>query len=92
MGRKAVIDKQQRMLDFRDLFKDCPNYGLSSTYFEDTSNGRESTFDRHCDKIIESWKRKWHPQHNITNVLPFRAHVHYCCNALINARQVACAQ
>ena len=61
-GRHAVIDKQQRMLNFQDLFKDCPNYGLSSAYFEDTSKGRESTFDRHCDKINESWSKKWHPQ------------------------------
>ena len=61
-GRHAVIDKQQRMLKFQDVFKNCPNYGLSSAYFEDTSKGRESTFDRHCDKINESWSKKWHPQ------------------------------
>lgn len=60
-GKHAVIDKRQRMLDFQDLFKDCPNYGLSSAYFEDTSKGRETTFNRHCDKIIESWSKKWHP-------------------------------
>lgn len=60
-GRNTVVYKQQRMIEFRDLFKDCPNYGLSSAYFEDTTKGRESTFDRHCDKIIESWNKKWHP-------------------------------
>ena len=60
-GRNSATDKPRRMTEFHDLFKDCPNYGLSSTYFENTSKCRESTFDRHCETIIQSWRKKWHP-------------------------------
>ena len=58
--RSQKVDKQKRASDFQDLFKDCPHYGISQSYFKDNS-GRPSLFNRHCDKIIRSWSKKWHP-------------------------------
>ena len=51
------------MTDFQVLFKDCPNYGIPPSYFDASSN-RGSLFNRHCDKIIEGWRKKWHPSEN----------------------------
>ena len=58
--RNAAIDKQQRMTGFQELFKDCPDYGIPISYFDASSN-RGSLFNRHCDKVIEGWSKKWHP-------------------------------
>ena len=51
------------MTDFKEIFEGCPNYGISPSYF-DASSDRGSLFYRHCDKIIESWSKKWHPPEN----------------------------
>ena len=59
----SAIDKQQRMTGFQELFKDCPDYGIPMSYFDASSN-RSSLFNRHCDKVIEGWSKKWYPSEN----------------------------
>ena len=54
------IDQSKRESDLRDLFTDCPNYGLTSSYFAPAEHG--SLFNRHCEKIIATWSKKWHPK------------------------------
>lgn len=57
---KDVIDKAKRSSDFQALFTNCPNYSLSQCYFEANSD-RPSLLSRHCDNIIQSWGKQWHP-------------------------------
>ena len=52
--------RQQLTAEFQDVFKDCPSYGLPPSYFDDDAR-QVSPFNRHCDKIIASWNKKWHP-------------------------------
>jgi hypothetical protein len=61
--RNAVLDKQQIITGFQELFKDCPDYGIPPSYFDASSN-RGSLFNRHCNKIVEGWSKKWHPSEN----------------------------
>ena len=42
--QNAATDKQQRMTGFQELFKNCPDYGISPSYF-DVSSNRGSLFD-----------------------------------------------
>ena len=59
-GRKQ-IDTQQRASEFKQLFSECTNYGIDEIYFnDDGKNG--SLFNRDCTKILQSFKKKWHPQ------------------------------
>ena len=58
----TLLDKSQRESNFRDLFRDCPNYGLASSYFAILNPKHGSLFDRHCEKIIAAWNKKWHPK------------------------------
>jgi hypothetical protein len=51
-------DKVKRTSEFRELFKDCPNYGIEESYF-DKSGTNDSLFNCHCTKIID---KKWHPK------------------------------
>ena len=43
------IDTQKRALEFRELFKDCSNYGIEDSYFEDRN---DSMFNRDCSRIL----------------------------------------
>lgn len=61
--RSECCYKQERMSDFQNMFKDCPDYGIPP-YFDASSNWG-SLFNCHCDKIIEGWSKKWHPPENI---------------------------
>lgn len=54
-------DKIKRASEFQDLFKSCPNYGITESYF-DTAGTNDSLFNRHCTKVIISWGKKWHPK------------------------------
>ena len=99
--RNSAIDKQQRMTGFQELFKDCPDYGVPLSYFDASSN-RGSLFNRHCDKVIEGWSKKWHPSENrleyektfsIANwkaltALEKQKHTLACCQECCNEYQV----
>ena len=51
----------KRASEFHELFKDCPNYGIEESYFDNIGTN-DSLFNRHCSKIIDSWQKKWHPK------------------------------
>ena len=99
--RNIATDKQQRMTAFQDLFKDCANYAIPLSYFDESFN-RGSIFNRHCDKIIEGWNKKWHPpetrlQYESTfsmanwKALPAQEqqkHTLACCQECCNEHQV----
>ena len=57
------IDTQQRATEFQQLFSECSNYmhGIDENYFcDDGKNG--SHFYRDCTKILQTFKKKWHPK------------------------------
>ncbi len=45
---------------FQSLFQGCDHYGIPDVYFDRT--GRNSQFDRHCELVLNTFKRKWYPQ------------------------------
>lgn len=58
-GRQS-IDTQKRALEFRELFKDCSNYGIENSYFEQDKN--DSMFNRDCSRILKVFKKRWNPK------------------------------
>ena len=54
------INTQKRALEFRELFKDCSNYGIEDSYFEQDRN--DSMFNRDCSRILGIFKKKWNPK------------------------------
>jgi len=58
-GGRQGINKDDRT--FQNMFADIPKFGLEENYF--IPDGlRPSKFNRHCDSVLDTMKRKWHPQ------------------------------
>jgi len=58
-GGRQGINKDDRTT-FQNMFADIPKFGLEENYIPDGL--RPSKFNRHCDSILDTIKRKWHPQ------------------------------
>ena len=54
------IDKQKRASEFKEQFKDCSNYGIDESYFEEDRN--DSLFNRDCHRILKFFKKRWNPK------------------------------
>ena len=65
-GSRNDIDAQRRALEFRKLFKDCPNYCENGSYF-DSCRYNASQFDRDCEKVLLHFHKKWHPRLDYEN-------------------------
>ena len=50
-----LTDKSKRESDFRDLFTECPNYGLTLSYFASSNDGSLTVTVK---KIITAWRKK----------------------------------
>ena len=63
-GRQArqQMDKADRAKKFKAQFSSCPLYmhGNENTNMEQKGKDGRSLFDRDCDKVLDSFKMKWH--------------------------------
>ena len=55
---RTTLHRRKRAEEFQDLFS---SFSLSATYFEEDKVRKVSLFDRHCDKVIKHFSKKWHP-------------------------------
>ncbi len=60
-GRRVPIPLDTRQAEFQALFQGCPNFGLSESFF--TREGPNSQFERYCTVVLNTMKKKWHPNH-----------------------------
>ena len=60
-GPNKQIDKEKRASEFKELFVQCPKYGLNESYF-DSSGLNGSLFDRDCEKIGSYFSGWWNPK------------------------------
>lgn len=56
----TAINTEKRESEFRDLYQQCPGFGLTDSYFKNKNSGR-SRFNRDCTALTEYFGKKWHP-------------------------------
>ena len=55
---RTLSHKRKRAQDFQTLFS---TFTFPSQYFEEDQARKTSLFDRHCEIVIRSCSKKWHP-------------------------------
>ena len=56
---RKTIDVSRRMKRFKDQFSTHPDYGIHSSYFDETGKDHCTPFDRDCKKVLDGFSSKF---------------------------------